>query len=293
MELTLSTHLLVYAALDAAALRALAASGYATVEVWLAEPHVPWRDAHALEEFGGRLRDHGLRAGTVHLPFYPSVPALRAENRRWSVIDPASAAARREAVAGAAAGLQAAAALGARAGVLHLGWQGDVWSESSHAWAREAVAELLPVARHCGVQLLLENIISEGTRAARLVELLDELDPVGDAGVCLDLGHAHVEGDVLDQLEAALPRLAHLHVHDNDGASDDHRAPGAGTLPWRAVLGRLRAHDYRGQGALEIRDSSKGRETAATVVAREAGLARAFEHTWAARDLLPQPSGAR
>jgi sugar phosphate isomerase/epimerase len=273
MELSLSTHLLVYGHLDEPALCALAASGLSLVEVWLAEPHLCWKDARALAEFRARLEQHGLRPASVHLPFYPSVPALLEHGEKWSLIDPAVAQ-REIALAGTREGIYACAALGARQAVLHLGWQGDAWLDSSHGWARDAVAELLPVAHACGVELLLENIISSGTRVARLIELLDEIDPAGQAGICLDLGHAHVEGDVLAELQVALPRLRHLHLHDNDGCSDAHLAPGLGSMPWAEVLAQLQAAGYDGAGALEIRDLSRGAEAPDQVIQKAVQQAR-------------------
>lgn len=279
MELTLSTHLLVYDALGVTALEALSRSGYAKLEVWLAEPHVPWRDAEALAAFRARLDDFGLSAGSVHLPFYPSVPALIEDNARWSLIDP-SAAARADALQASIDGLHAAAALGADCGVLHLGWQKDAWTDHSHGWAREAVAQLIPAAQAAGVHLLLENIISEGTRVQKLVHLLDELDPEGSVGLCVDLGHAHVEGQVVEELQAALPRLRHLHVHDNDGCSDAHLAPGQGTIPWQEVIHTLQGAGYNGLAALEMRDYSRGSEDCATTLHRSLEQVEQFRQTY-------------
>lgn len=292
MELTLSTHLLVHRELSPDSLSALADTGFDILELWLAEPHLPWRSEPALRALRRRLEAGGLRAGSVHLPFYPSVPELLEQGRRWSLIDPA-AERRREALEGAALGLRAAAALGASRAVLHLGWPQDAWSEASHAWAEQAVAALLPQARACGVTLLLENIISDGTRSARLAQMLERVDPERTAGLCLDLGHAHVEGAILEQLEDALPRLAHLHVHDNDGQADQHLAPGAGSIPWQDVLGRLQQAAYRGQGALEIRDASRGAEPLREVLARELGKVRGFQAQWRGLGLMPRPAPRR
>lgn len=285
MRLTLSTHLLVHGRMDGAALDAVRASGYGTLEIWLAEPHVPWRDPAACEAFGARLRGHGLRAGSVHLPFYPSVPELLEQGRRWSLIH-GSVAARAEALRGAADGLRAAGLLGASGAVLHLGWQRDAWDEAAHACAREAVAALLPVAREAGVRLLLENIISAGTRAAALRALLDEADPRGEAGICLDLGHAHVDGGVAAEIRAAGPRLAHLHVHDNDGREDAHLAPGRGTLPWKEARAALDALGYDGSGALELRDPSRGAQPADLLCAGFAAELAPFRAAWEAAPAL-------
>ncbi|MDA0666340.1 MAG: sugar phosphate isomerase/epimerase [Planctomycetota bacterium] len=265
MEFTLSTHLLVYDELGNQALEALAGSGYLKLEVWLAEPHVPWRSAEGLASFKTRLDDYGLSAGSVHLPFYPSVPELIEENARWSLIADTKHD-RMTALQGSADGLMAAGALGAECGVLHLGWQKDVWNDHSDGWAREAVAELVPIARKAGVRLLLENIISSGTRVSRLMKLLDEVDPDHEVGLCVDLGHAHVEGHVVEELQTALPRLHHLHVHDNDGCTDAHLAPGQGTIPWTEVLQTLQRAGFDGLAALEMRDYSRGElDSAATL----------------------------
>lgn len=275
MEFTLSTHLLVYDELGTQALEALAGSGYAKLEVWLAEPHVPWRHAEQLAHFKKRLDDYGLSAGSVHLPFYPSVPALLEENTRWSLIADTPAD-RRTALEGSADGLMAAGVLGAECGVLHLGWQKDAWTDHSDGWAREAVAELIPIARKAGVRLLLENIISNGTRVRSLMKLLDEIDPEREVGLCLDLGHAHVEGNVVEELKAALPRLHHLHVHDNDGCTDAHLAPGQGTIPWTEVLHILHRAGFQGLAALEMRDDSRGQENCTTTLAHSLDLVADF-----------------
>ena len=286
MELTLSTHLLVDGLLDEAGLDALAVSGYPIVEAWLAEPHVPWKDTRALRKFSAKLESRNLKTGSVHLPFYPSVPELRGEGAKWSLIH-SEPKQRKEALDGAAEGLYAAAALGAKSGVLHLGWQKDSWDGDENLWAAEGVAHLIAIARQVGVKLLLENIISEGTRASRLVALLDEVDPAAEAGICLDIGHAHVEGDVMAQLEAALPRLCHLHVHDNDGENDTHLPPGEGTIPWDSLLRRLKDSDYQGLAALELRDNSRGKNPSKEVVENLAGRARSFHNQYCSKGLLP------
>jgi sugar phosphate isomerase/epimerase len=266
MQLSLSSHLLVYGVCAPEELAAAQAAGIEQVELWLAEPHLPWRNPSACEALRAHLAELGLRAGSVHLPFYPSVPALLEQGEKWSLIDP-DPARRAEALAGTREGMIAAAALGAEHAVLHLGWQRDAWGEQEHAWAREAVHDLLSDPPAPGVCLCLENIISAGTRVASLVELLEEVDPDGQAGICLDLGHAHVDGGVLAELEAAAPRLRHLHLHDNDGTQDAHFAPGLGTIPWPEVLARLAACGFDGSGALEVRDTSKGARPAAEVLA--------------------------
>jgi sugar phosphate isomerase/epimerase len=279
MKLSLSSHLLVYSDLHAPSLQALANSGIPELELWLAEPHVPWRDPEKLSVFKKQLDDFGITVPSVHLPFYPSVPCLLNNNTRWSVID-ADASQRQTAIEGAAQGLAAAASLGAKCAVLHLGWQKDNWSNSSHGWAREAVVELMSVAKKVGVRLLLENIISDGTRVEKLLELLDEIDPTHEVGICLDLGHANIEGDVAEELLLALPRLDHIHVHDNDGRTDSHLCPGAGSIAWPQVVELLRSNGFTGHAALELRDYSRGEHSAPQIITTHLDNMSGFLDQW-------------
>ena len=279
MKLSLSSHLLVYSGLETSSLRALESCGVPQLELWLAEPHVPWRDAEKLSAFKQQLDDFGLSVPSVHLPFYPSVPELINDDARWSVID-LEAPQRRIAIDGAAQGLAAAATLGAKCAVLHLGWQKDDWTAHSYGWSKEAVSELMAVANNVGVKLLLENIISPGTRVGKLLELLDEVDPQHQVGICLDLGHANIEGDVAQELLLALPRLDHIHLHDNDGHDDSHLCPGSGCIAWPQVIELLRENGFDGYAALELRDYSRGAQQTSQILSNHFEQSADFLRQW-------------
>lgn len=57
-------------------------------------------------------------------------------------------------------------------------------------------------------------------------------------GLCLDIGHWHSfaegkrRGNLGQWLDSCAPLLGHLHLHDNDGSTDQHRGPGQGDIPW-------------------------------------------------------------
>jgi sugar phosphate isomerase/epimerase len=53
----------------------------------------------------------------------------------------------------------------------------------------------------------------------------------------LDIGHAHLNGNLFAFLDSMKPR--HVHLHDNNGIADDHKALGLGTIDLPAVLPRL------------------------------------------------------
>jgi len=53
-------------------------------------------------------------------------------------------------------------------------------------------------------------------------------------------------------VEALGPRIRHLHLHDNDGSSDQHYATGEGTIDWPLLLAALRGQGLRLAATLEV-----------------------------------------
>ena len=260
MRFTLSTHLLVYHKLDDAALAALASGPWSGLELWLAEPHVPWNDLSAMRMLRENMQAVGLHVETVHLPLYPSVSRLIEKGERWSLID-GDLSQREIALKSMCRGIEAAATVGAWGAVMHLGWPNDDWSAPIPDYARHAVTKLLQCAHENKITLLPENILSDGTTCAALVSLLNELDPELRAGICLDFGHAHLTDSVIGELNVAGERVQHLHLHDNDGESDAHLHPGQGNISFPEAFEQLHALSFQGTAAWEIRDYSRGKKS--------------------------------
>lgn len=87
--------------------------------------------------------------------------------------------------------------------------------------------------------LALENVLEPSP------ELLTQIAAQVDDprfGLCLDVGHANTVGTPSVWLEPMRPWLRHVHLHDNNGAWDDHAPLGAGTIPLEALLDRLLEH---------------------------------------------------
>ena len=227
--------------------------GFEGLEVWFIESHLPWRDPEALATARQAVQDAGLVIASVHLPVYRGAPGDRTR-KNFSLLDP-DANERAGAFAEVESALEAASAMGAEHAVLHLGWPGDEMDEEGRHRAAEAVSRLCAQGDRLGVEGALENILSEVTAVEALV---GHLDAAGTAsgGVCVDLGHAHLEGGVAGRLAAAGDRLRSLHVHDNDGSADQHSMPGTGSIDWESLDATLEAFD--GWAALEVRDTSKG-----------------------------------
>jgi sugar phosphate isomerase/epimerase len=117
----------------------------------------------------------------------------------------------------------------------------------------KTITELLPVARDCGIGLMIENLPGEWNTVLQLSQLLD---PIPELGVHLDIGHANlrVPRNTTDEiLRAYGPRLRHVHLHDNKGGEADLHLPlGCGTINIPHQVQLLRAVGYDGTITLEV-----------------------------------------
>ena len=87
-------------------------------------------------------------------------------------------------------------------------------------------------------------IPNELSRAGSLVHFVEEDLEATDVGICLDFGHAHMDGDLLDAIETVSGHLITTHVHDNRGRADDH------LVPFRRHHRLARRDDGRPEGRL-------------------------------------------
>lgn len=107
----------------------------------------------------------------------------------------------------------------------------------------ESLRELEPLIRELGVSLSIENTWPASTDHAVIPALFDAFPPAV-MGFCLDSGHANLSGNLDWLIEHAFERLTCLHLHDNDGQSDQHRLPGMGTVPWEKLAPAILATGY-------------------------------------------------
>ena len=90
-------------------------------------------------------------------------------------------------------------------------------------------------------------------------------------GLCYDSGHGNLEARGLDDLERHKDRLISLHLHDNDGSSDQHKLPFTGTVDWKRLSGIIAASSYPKCMSFETTMRNMGTEDEAEF------LAAAFE----------------
>jgi sugar phosphate isomerase/epimerase len=51
-------------------------------------------------------------------------------------------------------------------------------------------------------------------------------------GIAMDLGHAHLEGQIQPFFNLIADKIVHIHTSDNDGTEDQHNGVGEGNIDW-------------------------------------------------------------
>ncbi len=137
--------------------------------------------------------------------------------------------------------LEVTALLGGRVMVMHTGYLPFFSRSGRRLWFRNwnsRMPQVVERALELDVRIALENTWED--RPEVIAHLIDML-PRDAVGVCLDTGHLNVFSRLpLNNWWRALgAKVVALHIHDNDGMSDDHLVPGEGTFDFRALAGLI------------------------------------------------------
>lgn len=136
--------------------------------------------------------------------------------------------------------------------------------EAQDELALENLVRAAHAADRIGAVLLVEALNKpESPRyplvsAASAVEVVDKVNAetgLGNARFLLDLYHLSMNGEDLPAvIDAYADRTGHVQIADNPGRG----APGTGSLPLAALLGRLREAGYDGWVGLEYKPGPEG-----------------------------------
>ena len=256
-----STHLYHSQRLNRDHVIEIAAHGFEAIEVYATRTHFDYHSPAAIGDLHQWLAEAGLELHGIHAPTAESLIGGR-WGRALSLAS-ADADARALAVAEAEEALHIARRIPVRVLVAHLGLprtQPSSPADNNREAARRSVDALIEAAEPLGVRVAVEVIPNELSRAGSLVHFVEE-DLEGDAGVCLDFGHAHMDGDVLDAIETVSGHLITTHVHDNRGKTDDHLVPFDGTIDWAAALTAVQKVGYDGTLLFELAAHGSPKET--------------------------------
>ncbi len=246
----ISTHVFLRSRLHPGLLDTLARTGAHGVELFAARQHFDYTDRATLRELAEWFRGNALKPFSMHAPLWSDTDSGRGGEPSVNVVH-TDKGRRIDAMDEIKRALEAAEQIPFQHMVVHLGERNDTWDTRTLEDALTALEHLQTYARPLGVKLLVENIQNEVTTPAHLREILT-VGHFDDIGVCLDVGHAHIEGGVSAALAALGPRVRTAHLHDNHGERDEHLWPGEGTIEFEQTLAGLKAAPQQPAGVLEI-----------------------------------------
>ena len=175
----------------------------------------------------------GLKIATTHLPY--RYDYTDTESEKFAYCHPL-----------AVRSLQASEYLGAEWAVMHVSTVEGTVEYAKRLFAESGVKN---------IGLAIENMAKRPIN--ELIEVVDILAADGyKVGICLDIGHAHInkfiDNNVVEVIAAMGKRIKMLHVHDNNRATDMHKAPFMGTAPWADVMKALKEAGYEGEFNFEL-----------------------------------------
>lgn len=249
----ISTRLFHPGPLNRDALLAIGAHGFDSVELLADRSHLDYHNPSTIADLQQWLAEGRLTLHSVHAPLDVNLASGDQETREHAVAEIEKA-------------LQIARRIAYRALVVHLGLPraaSTAAADNSRDAARRSLETLQATAAPLGVRLAVEIIPNELSRAGSLVHFLEDVLDVRGPGICLDLGHAHLEGDVLEVVETVAEHIVTVDVHDNRGRGDDHLVPFEGTVDWAGALTGLQKVGYDGPLMLELTGRGPFKDTLA------------------------------
>jgi sugar phosphate isomerase/epimerase len=253
----ISTHIHLRERLQPQILERLAQGGAAGIEVFAMRGHFDYDDPHQVREiaswFGSQPE---VVFQSMHAPVFASGEWGRFDSPPLNIAGQ-DRKERIEAMDEIKRAIEVAEVVPFRFLVLHAGVTGEHFDEHKFEGALTSIEHLRAFAKPLGVRLLLENIPNELTAPEKLVALIQTLH-YEDVGVCLDLGHAHLEPGVEAAIETLKPFIRSVHVHDNHGMKDEHLWPGEGTIDWKRSMELLRSAPQVPALVLEVEGDPRG-----------------------------------
>ena len=129
----------------------------------------------------------------------------------------------------------------------------------------QSLLSLHEASSRTNVRVGLENVMTPDSSVQSLVSILNEFHS-DRIGLCVDVGHLNIEGDVIDGLERSRNWLLSVHISDNHGSSDEHLVPGKGEIDWPRVVEILEMMPRLNHRVLEVQSWNAGASPSDPVV---------------------------
>lgn len=138
--------------------------------------------------------------------------------------------------------------------VMPYGWGHEDDADFAEQLTIDRLKALIPACEKYGVTVCLENMPMTAHRISTIPYIVRAVEKVNSPyiKVCLDTGHVNVfRTDIGEAVTCAAPYLCALHIHDNDGHSDQHKIPYTGTVNWESFINALSKSGFKGTISLE------------------------------------------
>jgi len=134
--------------------------------------------------------------------------------------------------------------------VLHFKREPINESEKKAYWdiLHKSLNELKPYAKKYNVKIALENYENEDSKEIKKLLLEYDYDFLG---FCYDSGHGNL-GNGIAVLKELKDRLISIHLHDNDGKTDQHNLLFSGTIDWNELAKILVESSYKKEISMEV-----------------------------------------
>ena len=222
--------------------------GYQGIEIWGGRPHMYRHDLDAEFDSIKALLDECEMTVPNLIP---------AQFRYPSILSSSNEAVRRDSVRYIQDAIDNALRIGAPSVSLCAGM--TLTGESiEQGWQnlRQSIVELLDYSDKTNLKLLIEPAHrAESTLILTVADGLRMIREIGSErlGICLDTGHANVNGEDLGQVVKNLANVPlHIHIDDNNGDSDAHMIPGEGRIDYVLFVRALHGINYQGFISAEL-----------------------------------------
>jgi len=252
----MSTYVYVRERLNPGLLDGLVRGGAQAIEIFGARQHMDYanRKQH-VREIADWFRTSGIPLHSVHSPLYadyewgasgsaPVNVASTDRGQRVAAMDEIKRA------------LEIAEQIPFRFLVQHIGVSNESFDDRKFEAAMTSIEHLRAFAKPLGVRILLENIPNELSMPEKLVEFIQAAH-FEDVGICFDVGHAHIMGDIPQAFETLKHLIRSTHIHDNAKDKNSHLWPGQGSIDWKQAMELLRSAPHTPPLLLEIEGDEK------------------------------------
>lgn len=113
--------------------------------------------------------------------------------------------------------------------------------------------ELVKLGKKHKIEIGIENGFSIGNLCRKLEDLLRVVNSVKGLRVTFDAGHANAPGfNPIQYFQKVKNFVINIHLHDNDGKSDQHALIGEGNINFKSLLKECKNSNYYGPFILEV-----------------------------------------